>query len=373
MTTISRLSVSLTADPKGFKKGMKGAQTQLGMFKKDIAQLGVATAAIAGIGAGVLLRDIVDVNAKFQTLKSTLTTLTGSQAAGQAAFDQIEKFAVNTPFNLDQVVQSFIKLKALGMDPSEAALTSYGNTASAMGKSLNQMIEAVADASTGEFERLKEFGIKAKSEGDNVTFTFQGIATTIGKNAEEIEGYLRGIGDNNFGGAMQDQMANLTPAFSNLEASVQKLQVAVGEAGLNDMIVQATTSLTEFINTIKPEQVVAAVGEIKGAFSDFSDFIDPITDFIGEKAAKNPLKDLMEGAVVGEGFREGLTDSARIAFDRALSEGKLLDGSTNSRLSEPTFEEFAKRIRGDDIIEESKKHTEILKQIADQQGVAVAG
>ena len=30
-----------------------------------------------------------------------------------------------------------------------------------MGKDITQMIEAVADAATGEFERLKEFGIKA--------------------------------------------------------------------------------------------------------------------------------------------------------------------------------------------------------------------
>ena len=35
-----------------------------------------------------------------------------------------------------------------------------------MGKSLNQMIEAVADATTGEFERLKEFGIKARTHGE---------------------------------------------------------------------------------------------------------------------------------------------------------------------------------------------------------------
>jgi uncharacterized membrane protein YqgA involved in biofilm formation len=47
-----------------------------------------------------------------------------------------------------QFINAFIKLKALGLQPSKEALTSYGNTATAMGKSLDQMIEAVADAST---------------------------------------------------------------------------------------------------------------------------------------------------------------------------------------------------------------------------------
>ena len=51
--------------------------------------------------------------------------------------------------------------------------------------------EAVADAAVGEFERLKEFGIKAKSEGDKVTFLFKGVSTTVGKNAAEIETFLQ--------------------------------------------------------------------------------------------------------------------------------------------------------------------------------------
>ena len=47
------------------------------------------------------------------------------------------------------------------------------NTASAMGKIVEQFVEAVADASTGEFERLKEFGIKASSEGDRQPLRFR--------------------------------------------------------------------------------------------------------------------------------------------------------------------------------------------------------
>ena len=84
-------------------------------------------------------------------------------------------------------------MKSLGLVPTESALKSFGNTSAAMGKDLTQMIEAVADATTGEFERLKEFGIKAKQNGDEVSLTFQGVTTTIGNNAQEITRYLLGI------------------------------------------------------------------------------------------------------------------------------------------------------------------------------------
>ena len=71
--------------------------------------------------------------------------------------------AQTTPYSLQQAVDGFTKLVNLGLTPSEAALQSYGDTSAALGKDLSQMIEAVADAATGEFERLKEFGIKAKT------------------------------------------------------------------------------------------------------------------------------------------------------------------------------------------------------------------
>ena len=41
-------------------------------------------------------------------------------------------------------------------------------------QNLDQFIEAIADATTFEFERLKEFGIKSKQIGDDVQFTFRG-------------------------------------------------------------------------------------------------------------------------------------------------------------------------------------------------------
>jgi hypothetical protein len=73
----------------------------------------------------------------------------------------LTEFASTTPFQLDTVVESFIKMQALGLNPTEDALRSFGNTSAAMGKDLMQFIEAVADASVGEFERLKEFGVKS--------------------------------------------------------------------------------------------------------------------------------------------------------------------------------------------------------------------
>ena len=112
---------------------------------------GTVAGAMAALGIGKLVSDLYNVNAEFGRLKATLTTVTGSQAMANAEFARLEDFASKTPYQLNEVVEAATRLSALNLDSSTASLESYGNTASAMGKSMIDMIEAVADASTGEF------------------------------------------------------------------------------------------------------------------------------------------------------------------------------------------------------------------------------
>jgi hypothetical protein len=228
------------------KASAKAGQRLEGMsrnFRASMAGLAI------GVAFGALVRGIYQTTKEFQKLEASLETVTGSAEAADAAFAMIEDFASRTPYQLDQVVGAFIKLQALGLDPSKESLQSYGNTASAMGKDLNQMIEAVADAATGEFERLKEFGIKSRSEGKQVTFTFQGVATTVRNEASAIEGYLRKLGEVQFAGAMERQMNTLGGAISNLEDAYASLLRKMGEdSGLADTLTESVRGLTAAIS-----------------------------------------------------------------------------------------------------------------------------
>jgi hypothetical protein len=248
-----RVEIDIVSKDKT-KKGIKQAEQSFKGLQSTVTKLaaaGFGLAAIKSFGEAML-----DANVEAQKLNASLVSVTGSQAAASRAFKNLTDFATKTPFQLNQVVQAFIKMKSLGLDATEESLTSFGNTASAMGKDLNQMIEAVADASTGEFERLKEFGIKSKSEGDNVSFTFQGVTTTVRKNAEEITGYLKTIGDEKFGDAMSEQMKTLGGSISNAEDAWGKFLRALGESGIADATAAAlgvvTVALNQFAEAIDP-------------------------------------------------------------------------------------------------------------------------
>lgn len=213
--------------------------------------------AIAGIVGGTVGASFLQANRSFQSLQASLITFTGSAEEATRQFKILSDFATRTPFELEEIVSGFNKLVARGMNPTIEAFESFGNIAAGTGKTLDQFIEAVADAVTGEFERLKEFGIKASKEGDKVKFTFGGMTTEIGNNATAIQGFLTDLGETKFAGAMARQADTLNGAISNLKDSFFSLATGIGESGVNKAIVTITRSMSDFVNLLagafKPE------------------------------------------------------------------------------------------------------------------------
>jgi hypothetical protein len=291
----SRDAKSATNDLNNLSRASDNAERSANNLTNAAKLFGGALAAIGIFG---LATGVARANAEFQSLNASLKVATGSTAAASAAFDEIRKFAATTPYQLNQTVEAFLKLKNLGLDPSMASLRSYGNTAASMGKSLNQMIEAVADASTLEFERLKEFGIRAKQQKDTVTFTFQNVSTTVKKNSEEIQQYLLNIGNTQFAGAMDEQMKTLNGQMSNLKDNIDNLYVTLGNAGATNIFSQAlnaassavvylTTNLNSILRVI--EITMVAIAGMAAAFVAFRAAlaIQAIVGYIAQTVALN--------------------------------------------------------------------------------------
>lgn len=240
-------------------------------------------ASLAGTVTGlvasyVTLDNVINAQRTYDKQIAGLETATKSAEGAKEAYAALTKFATETPYGMEQAVEGFTKLVNLGLTPSERALRSYGNTASAMGKDLMQFIEAVADASTGEFERLKEFGIKASKEGNQVAFTFQGTTTKIKNNASDIEEYLTKIGENEFDGAMAKRMDSLDGSFANLEDSWTSLYLSISQAGVGDLVREGVDTASDGIqgltNLIESGAIQAGLGGIARSFTLLGDDAD---------------------------------------------------------------------------------------------------
>lgn len=244
-----------------------------GAFSKMLGPLAGAVSAYAS------LEKLVGVTRQFDILSAGLQTATGSADNAAIAFEAIQDFATNTPYDLQQVTDSFTKLVNYGLTPSERALTAYGDTSAALGKDLNQLIEAVADAATGEFERLKEFGIKSSKQGDQVAFTFRGTTTTVKNSAKDIEEYLIKLGENNFAGNMAKRMATLDGAISNLGDEWNKLFLNISEAGAGDVIEE---SVRAAIDTLTELNTMLASGQLEAYIQGIADKFDGVGRDISE-------------------------------------------------------------------------------------------
>jgi hypothetical protein len=283
---------------------------------------------LAGVTAGLSVANLVAVNREFARLGAALETVTGSASAGQAAFARLEAFAARTPFSVEELTQAFIRLKSLGLDASIEALTSYGNTASATGKTLEQFVEAVADATTGEFERLKEFGIRAEQQGNKVALTFQGVTTVVSKSAADIERYLRRIGEVEFGGAMERRAATLDGALSNLGDSFSRLAREIGESGINDAIASVSATLGGAVDAVSrwldSLQVISRRTDIQGLAGQLAE-LRAEEERLARVASAPRTETGIRGAGQAAQRGKAAQDLAKVRFDIAEVEQRLLD------------------------------------------------
>lgn len=189
---------------------------------------------VAGFAAGAGIARwgsiITETTAKYQTFEAVLTNTLGNSGAAREAFSQIEKFASRTPFQIDELTDSYVRLTNQGFQPTMQQMTKLGDLASSKGKSFTQLTEALIDAEVGEFERLKEFGIRAQKEGDKVTFTFKGQKQQVDFTAESIRAYVLGLGSAaGVSGAMAKISETTGGKISNLKDSFDKLNANIGE------------------------------------------------------------------------------------------------------------------------------------------------
>lgn len=239
---------------KQFENGMRSASMKLADFSDRVtrAAAGMTLAAGAittGLGAA-LGKSVIDASAQWETYTATLKTIEGSSEAAEKSLAWVADFAKRTPYDMNQVTEAFIAMKAYGLDPMNGSLETLGDAASGMNKTLMDAVEAIADAVTGENERLKSFGIRTSVAGDEVTYSWRengkDLTKTVRKNGTEIEKALLDI-LGRFDGAMLEQSTTWKGMFAALGDNYDDFLRRIGRGGFFDSVKRG---LKEILDTI---------------------------------------------------------------------------------------------------------------------------
>jgi hypothetical protein len=231
----SNLTVKIGADIDGLKRELAKATTSLNGFNSKMAGVGKMIAGAFTVGAVIGIgKAIFNTTAEFEKFNAVLTNTFGNAAAAKAVMSDITTFAAKTPFQVDELTQSFVKLANQGFVPTMAEMTKLGDLAASQGKSFNQLTEAIIDAQTGEFERLKEFGVRASKQGDKVMFTFKGVKTQVDFTNASIRDYILSLGEaEGVSGGMEAISKTMGGGLSNLTDAFTQLAAAIGQAANN--------------------------------------------------------------------------------------------------------------------------------------------
>lgn len=241
-----------------------------------VGQVGRLIPAIGGaLALGGVALQIKEVTQQFEKYRTVLRNTFQSSTKANQEFEKIKDFAKDTPYSVDELTGSFVKLVNRGFNPTKEELTNMGDIAASQGKSFDQLTEAVLDAQTGEFERLKEFGIKAKTTGDIVTLSFKGVEKQV-KKTDEVAlrnaiisfGQLQGVA-----GGMEAQSQTLEGKLSNLGDSFDSLFSNIGGKGIGafgaliDVVKEAVDWLNEFVEVSPVDALREQQGELNNLVS----------------------------------------------------------------------------------------------------------
>ena len=280
-TTVDELLIEIKAETQGLRKGLQGVEDRLKdtnkAAKSSLLTFSNLTKVFAGVGVFQLGKQITSTTRTFEDLQATLKAVTGSNEAAAKSFDFIRKFTGNTTFQLENVTEGFITLVNAGIVPSAERLTAFGNVAAAFNKDITEITKAVFNATTGEMEMLKQFGIKAKQNTDTIDVTFGGATQTIEKTSEAIVDFVTQIGETRFPTALQDRAETLSGAISNMNDSFSEFFFAIGEGGLKDVMTEVALATKDMLDEARP--LAAAVGaKLKVAFDGLKIAIQFVVD-----------------------------------------------------------------------------------------------
>ncbi len=238
------------------RSGIQGVQADL----KGMQAWALKAASALGLvfGAREVLGGLLSVNREYERFLAQLKTTEGSTNAAKGAFAFVEEFASSTPFQIEELVESFVTLRSMGIAPTEDMMTSFGNTASAWNAKITEYAEAVRGVLTGEAERLKQFGIVARMQGEQIAFTFKGQTTVVKRETEAILGYLQELADANFAGAMEEQMDTFNGIVSNTLDNIATIARTIGEGGLMDTLKEGGRWLRDFTGDLAANKTEVA-------------------------------------------------------------------------------------------------------------------
>jgi len=201
--------------------------------------------ALAGLGAGITIKSLINVGSQAELTRNKLSFLFGSVEKGSQAFNTLTQFASKAPFAFDDIVNSANNLAVIS------------KTTDDLSKNL-QIVGNVASITGLDFQTSAEQISKAFTKGINSARLFQdkGVASLLGfsQNAEisafqteQAFNRVFGVGGR-FGQATDVLSSTFEGTLKKLTNTFTKFQTDINKAGFFDFIKAGLDTINNLIS-----------------------------------------------------------------------------------------------------------------------------
>jgi tape measure domain-containing protein len=231
-----------------------------------------AAAATAAMGFG-FNRLFLSTAASFEKYRLQLESLEGSSAKAATSMRWVEKFAATTPFEIDGVMQSFVKLRAFGMDPMNGTMQAIADQTAKLGGGQMEM-EGVVLALGQAWTKQKLQGEEALQLIERGVPVWDLLSKATGKTTAELQKMsekgqlgrtaisllIEEMGKSS-GGAAAKQMTSWNGMISNLKDGWQRFANSVANAGMFDALKGRLASVLATIERMSADGSLAKLAK----------------------------------------------------------------------------------------------------------------
>lgn len=223
------MAVEISGNTASLNRALTESNNRLNQLSKNVST--TAKGLIAGFGLYEIGSGIIRVTSEFQKFEAVLTNTLGDQSKAQKALRDIEAFAAQTPFQVNEVTAAYVRWANQGLDPTIDRMGKLGDIASSLGAGFEQTAEAFKDLMVGQTKRIEEVGISATQMNGKIQLSFKGVNIEIEKNAEGVQKALDIYSQLNGVLGTSDAISKtLGGRISNLKDSWDLLLKTLGEA-----------------------------------------------------------------------------------------------------------------------------------------------
>lgn len=270
---VRRVNPALEATYKTLTKSAEEGLKKVAERSRDLAEIGkLVTGAFAGTATvfGGVAVGALQVAQSYQSLQAKLVSVTGSVETAAEKFAFAQKFATETPFDVEGIVAATATIEGFKLR-SEELLPVAAKLAAAMGTDLQSATLALSKAASGSadgFQVLKDtYAITNRELAANgaVVNKVSGDLSHLEKDTIKNKDALIRLVSTKFGDSLSRQAGTLTAAISNTEDSIKNLSASVGQS-----LIPAATGAARFLtgmfeaanNLPGPFKAIAAVSAV---------------------------------------------------------------------------------------------------------------